>query len=98
MKKAIYTLAFIGALYSCKTTQTSKKDQPVVASIDLVNVVEDKVSVTVDPDRFTTENTTFYIPKTVPGTYSTDNYGKFIENFKALDYDGNELEFEKKRR
>jgi predicted metalloprotease with PDZ domain len=95
MKKAIYTLAFLGALYSCKTTQTSEKNQPVIASIDLVNVEEDKVPVTIDPDRFTTKNTTFYIPKTVPGTYSTDNYGKFIENFKALDYDGNELEFEK---
>ena len=95
MKKAIYTLALVGALYSCKTTQTQKEEQPVIASIDLVNVEEDKVSVSVDPDRFTTENTTFYIPKTVPGTYSTDNYGKFIENFKAIDYDGNELEFEK---
>jgi len=96
MKKVLYTLAFIGALYSCKTTQTSKENQPVVASIDLVNVENDKVSVILDPDRFTTEATTFYIPKTVPGTYSTDNYGKFIENFKAIDYDGNELEFEKK--
>ncbi len=95
MKKAIYTLALVGALYSCKTTQTQKEAQPVIASIDLVNVEDDKVSVSVDPDRFTTENTTFYIPKTVPGTYSTDNYGKFIENFKAIDYDGNELEFEK---
>ena len=95
MKKAIYTLALVGALYSCKTTPTQKEEQPVIASIDLVNVEEDKVSVSIDPDRFTTENTTFYIPKTVPGTYSTDNYGKFIENFKAIDYDGNELEFEK---
>ncbi|SKB36334.1 Predicted metalloprotease, contains C-terminal PDZ domain [Salegentibacter holothuriorum] len=95
MKKAIYTLAFIGTLYSCKTTQTQKEDQPVIASIDLVNIDEDKVSVNIDPDRFTTKNTTFYIPKTVPGTYSTDNYGKFIENFKAIAYDGSELEFEK---
>ena len=95
MKKAIYTLAFIGALYSCKTTQTPNQDEPVIASIDLVNVENDKVSVEINPDKFTTANTTFYIPKTVPGTYSTDNYGKFIENFKALDYNGNELEFEK---
>jgi len=95
MKKAIYTLALVGALYSCKTTKTQKEAQPVIASIDLVNVEEDKVSVNIDPDKFTTENTTFYIPKTVPGTYSTDNYGKFIEDFKAIDYNGNELEFEK---
>ena len=74
MRKLIYTLVFASALYSCKTSQTSEKSQPIIASIDLVNVEDDKVSVSLDPDRFTTETTTFYIPKTVPGTYSTDNY------------------------
>lgn len=59
--------------------------------MDLVNVEDDKVKVTVDPGRFTTSQTTFYIPKTVPGTYSLDNYGEFIENVKAFDYLGKEL-------
>jgi predicted metalloprotease with PDZ domain len=95
MKKAIYILALIGSFYSCKTTQSFEKDQPIIASIDLVNVKEDKVPVIIDPNRFTTKTTIFHIPKTVPGTYSTDNYGQFIENFKALDYKGNELEFER---
>ena len=82
------------ALYSCgssKSLLTADKS-PIRASIDLVNVVNDKVSVAVDPGSFTTDMVSFYIPKTVPGTYSTDNYGKYIEAFKALDYDGNELE------
>ncbi|MBT8295470.1 MAG: peptidase M61, partial [Gramella sp.] len=46
---------------------------------------------TVDPDRFTVETTTFNIPKTVPGTYSEDNYGKFTEGFKAINYKGEEM-------
>lgn len=88
--------AIVTAFYGCKSTQTgsTSADQPIVAGIDLVDVTQDRVEVTIDPDRFTTESTTFYIPKTVPGTYSEDNYGKFIEDFRAVDYSGEELQFE----
>ncbi|MCM8570451.1 peptidase M61 [Gramella jeungdoensis] len=92
MKKLLMGIAAASMLFACKTPNVPQVDQPVVATIDLVDVENDKVWVSVDPDRFTTETTTFYIPKTVPGTYSTDNYGKFSENFKALDYKGNEME------
>ncbi|APG59310.1 peptidase M61 [Christiangramia salexigens] len=91
MKKLIIGIAAISLLFSCKTQNVATPKQPIVASINLVDVEDDKVWVTVDPDRFSSEITTFYIPKTVPGTYSTDNYGKFSENFKALDYQGNEM-------
>ncbi|MEX0288887.1 MAG: peptidase M61 [Flavobacteriaceae bacterium] len=64
---------------------------PITTTIDLVNVSDDKVMVTMDPGAFTMDTATFYIPKTVPGTYSTDNYGKYVEGLKALDYDGKEL-------
>jgi predicted metalloprotease with PDZ domain len=57
----------------------------------LVNVKDDRVMVTVDPGKFTTDQTTFYIPTTVPGTYSIDNYGTLIEDLKAFDYLGKEL-------
>ena len=53
--------------------------------------MDDKVLVEMTPIRFTTATATFHIPKTVPGTYSTDNYGKYIEGLKALDASGNEL-------
>ncbi|GHA27707.1 peptidase M61 [Salinimicrobium marinum] len=92
MKKLLYAMALSFAIYGCKTTQTNFEDQPVIASLDLVNVQDDKVQVTVDPERFTTEQTIFYIPKTVPGTYSVSDYGKYAEDIKAYDYDGNELE------
>ncbi|SDR70592.1 peptidase M61 [Gramella sp. MAR_2010_147] len=97
MKKIILGVATAALLFACKTQNVTetKAFQPTLASIDLVNVENDKVWVTVDPDRFTGDSTTFYIPKTVPGTYSTDNYGKFSENFKALNYKGEEMEFVK---
>lgn len=85
------------AFYSCGSTKglVTADKSPVRATLDLVNVVDDKVTVTVDPGSFKTDVVTFYIPKTVPGTYSIDNYGKYIEGFKAIDYDGKELEASK---
>ena len=95
MKKIIYAVAAIATLVGCKSTQQNTNSDLVVANLDLVNVDDDKVMVSVDPGKFTTEETTFYIPKTVPGTYSTDNYGQFIEGVKAIDYKGNELSITK---
>ncbi|AVR47526.1 peptidase M61 [Christiangramia fulva] len=95
MRKLIMGLAGAMMLFSCKTRQVNTPEQPITATINLVDVQNDKVQVSVDPDRFTSDTTTFFIPKTVPGTYSTDNYGKFSENFKAFDYKGREMKFKK---
>lgn len=97
MKKLVMGLAAASMLFACKTQKNPQAtiEKPVLAQLDLVNVQNDKVRVTVDPAEFKTESTIFNIPKTVPGTYSEDNYGKFAESFKAIDYKGNELSFEK---
>jgi predicted metalloprotease with PDZ domain len=97
MKKLVMGLAAASMLFACKTQKNPQAtiEKPVLAQLDLVNVQNDKVWVTVDPAEFKTESTIFNIPKTVPGTYSEDNYGKFTESFKAIDYKGNELSFEK---
>lgn len=93
MKKIIYSFLICISLLSCKSMQNDlNENQPIIAAIDLVDVQQDKVMVSVDPGRFSTDSTTFFIPKTVPGTYSTSNFGKYAEDFKAYDYDGDELE------
>lgn len=93
MKKICYALAFAALAYGCKSTQDlTAPDPTVVTTLDLVNVQDDKVMVSVDPGRFTTDSATFYIPKIVPGTYSTSNYGKYSESVKAYDYQGREME------
>ena len=91
MKKIILTLAVASFIWSCKPGATSSKKDEVNVAIDLVNVKDDKVMVSIDAPTFTSESTTFFIPKTVPGTYSEDDYGRFIEDFKALDASGNGL-------
>lgn len=97
MKKLICTLALAAVLVSCKTAQNNTPAiNDVNVAIDLVNVTDDKVMVTIMPPTFTTETITFHIPKTVPGTYSEDNYGRFIEDVKAYDAKGNLLTVTKK--
>ncbi|MHA6280465.1 M61 family metallopeptidase [Salinimicrobium sp. CAU 1759] len=92
MKKIIYALAFTATVVGCKAPQTKVSEkQPVVTTLDLVNVKDDKIMITVDPGEIKADSITFYIPKIVPGTYSTANYGKYAEDVKAYDYKGNEL-------
>lgn len=92
MKKLILSLAAV-AIFGCTPKVNDlAKESAIMVDIDLVNVTDDKVSVDVDPGRFTAETVNFYIPKTVPGTYSNDNYGKFIEDLQALDYNDKPLQ------
>ena len=95
MKKIILSLSLVGFLWSCSPTQTTVKQNDVAVTIDLINVKDDKVMVTVTPPTFTSETVTFHFPKTVPGTYSEDDYGRFIENVKAFDAKGNTLKVAK---
>jgi len=59
--------------------------------IDLVNVQDDKVRVELTTPVITANTITYHIPKIVPGTYSEDDYGRYIEQFKAFDKKGDTL-------
>jgi predicted metalloprotease with PDZ domain len=96
MKKIIFVFAFASVLWSCKTTNTAKASkQEIQVTINLNEVKDDKVLVTVQSPKINTDEISFHLPKTVPGTYSTDNYGKYIEDFKAYDAKGNVLTVKK---
>lgn len=97
MKKIILSIALVSLLYSCKPTsslQTADK-QEVAVKIDLNNVKEDKVMVTVTAPTITTDEIVYHVPKIVPGTYSEDDYGKFIDDVKAYDSKGKSIEVTK---
>lgn len=94
MKKIIYSLAIASLLWSCKPTEgavSSTAKSELLVDIDLNNVTNDKVMVTVLTPSIKEDKITYHIPKIVPGTYSEDDYGKFIENLKAFDAKGNAL-------
>ncbi len=64
---------------------------PIDVTIDLVNVQNDKVKVTIHIDSIDMDTVHYYIPKIVPGTYQNNDYGDYIEQFTALDLQGNTL-------
>ena len=94
MKKSIIALALVAFLWNNQVANAQKKATPkqdIKVGIDLIDVKDDKVKVTVKSPKFTADKITYSIPKIVPGTYSEDNYGKYIEDFKAFDAKGTAL-------
>ena len=47
--------------------------------------------VIINPGEFNTDIAIYRLPKVVQGTYAVSDFGKYIDAFKALDYNGNEL-------
>ena len=91
MKKlfiAVVTIAFLG---SCATSNVNKKDTTIEVAIDLNTVVDDKIMVEVNPKKITENSVVYQIPAIVPGTYAMSDYGKFVSDVKAYDYDGKEM-------
>ena len=86
---AIGALLLVGCGASKNLVYADKT--PIQVSMDLNKVANDQILVEVNPGAFSKDAVSFMIPKTVPGTYSTDNYGKYIEGLKAFDYEGNEM-------
>ncbi|MCX2680487.1 peptidase M61 [Galbibacter sp. EGI 63066] len=92
MKKITF-LIFAAIIAACTPKVNDLATATAVdVNIDLVEVNNDKVHVVTNPGRFTTETVNFHIPKTVPGTYSNNNYGKFVENVTAYDYDNKPMQ------
>ena len=57
-------------------------------TIDLNAIEKDKVPVTVLAPKIKTAEIIYHFPKIVPGTYSEDDYGRFIDDFKAYNKKG----------
>ena len=99
MKNYFAILGLSIVLVGCGSAKLSVDDlavnHPIETALDLTAVNNDRVPVTINPGRFTTEIVTYRLPRVVQGTYSVSDFGKYVDDFKALDYDGNELEVTK---
>ena len=73
----------------------SATDGKYVYKIDLTNVVDDKVFIELTVPEIEGDMLTFHLPKMIPGTYSIEDYGRFVSDFKALDKKGRSLPVEK---
>ncbi|WP_422349291.1 peptidase M61 [Flagellimonas sp.] len=94
MKRFLILMILSGLAMSCKTKNISNDlatQNPIMAHLDLVNLENDKVEVTIDPGRFVRDTVIYRLPRVVQGTYAVSDFGKYIEGLKGMDYDGNEL-------
>jgi predicted metalloprotease with PDZ domain len=98
MKKILFAFAFTSLFWTGKANNTNpvdSKKEEIEVNINLVDVKEDQVFVSVKAPKIKSNEITYSLPKTVPGTYSEDNYGRFIADFKAYDAKGNLLTISK---
>ena len=76
------------------TGYASDQDRPAQkysVTIDLTEVRDDRVQVTLMAPPIQQEEITYNMPKIVPGTYSVSDFGRFVTDFTALDEAGNPL-------
>ena len=96
MRKLLLGLIAITFLASCSSSNISGKEkQTINVAIDLNNVKDDKVQVSVDPKKIKEDIIIYRIPAIVPGTYGMSDYGKFVSDFKAFNYKGEELTYQR---
>jgi predicted metalloprotease with PDZ domain len=60
-------------------------------TIDLNRVNNDQIKVELKPPAILKKTITYHLPKIVPGTYSIDDYGRYVEGFRAFDKKGDTL-------
>lgn len=96
--QVVTCMAFL-VLASCSVSRKSSNPQAsnsVQATLDLVQVQNDQVKVTVTPPDISTPTINYKLARIIPGTYAIADYGRYVENFKAFDKSGNELTVVKK--
>ncbi|MFT5250275.1 MAG: hypothetical protein ACI93P_002010, partial [bacterium] len=77
---------------SAKIEAVESKIGAIETSIDLTQVLDDKVPVIIKPDPFKKDTVIYRMPKVIPGTYTISDFGNFIEEFKVFNIEGEELE------
>jgi predicted metalloprotease with PDZ domain len=91
-KLTVITLSLLFLAFQGHSQSKSKEYQ---YTVDITNVVEDKLFVELSVPAISVSEITFYLPKMIPGTYSIEDYGRYVSEFKAMDKKGKSLEVEK---
>ena len=90
MKKLFSVLLFLFVIYLNPQTFAQ-----TYYEIDVTNYQDDLFHVVVIPEDLKVENNIYNFPATVPGTYSIQDFGRFVKSFKAVDKNGVEIPVEK---
>ncbi|WP_425076898.1 peptidase M61 [Psychroserpens sp. S379A] len=95
MKQILSITVLSALLFACGASKNGVNDlasaNPIATAIDLTQVVDDKAPVVINPGRFTEDTVIYRLPRIIQGSYAVNDFGKYIDNLKALDYNGNLL-------
>ena len=95
MKHILSITALSILLFACGSAKNDTNDlasaNPIATSINLTQVVDDKAPVTINPGRFTLDTVTYRMPRIIQGSYAVNDFGKYIDDLKAYDYNGNDM-------
>jgi predicted metalloprotease with PDZ domain len=86
-----FILSFLFLASYAEPGAPSKQTDACQFTIDLNQVTNDKIRVELITPVITPKTITYHLPKIVPGTYSEDDFGRYIEQFQAFDKKGNLL-------
>jgi predicted metalloprotease with PDZ domain len=59
--------------------------QQYIYQLDIANIINDQILVTATVPKVSSNAVVYHFPKTVPGTYAVEDYGNYIQDFKAYD-------------
>jgi len=91
MKKILLALWLCPAFIGMGIAQPTVQNGTYQYTLDLKKVRNDRISVELICPAIDRNTLNFNFPKTVPGTYSVDDYGRYIHNLTAEDTSGNAL-------
>jgi predicted metalloprotease with PDZ domain len=74
---------------------SQNKQKSYEYTVDLTKVQDDRLFVQLSVPAVSGDEITFYMPKIIPGTYAIADYGRYVQEFKALDKKGKPLPVEK---
>lgn len=77
------------ALFALSSTLTFA--QGYTLKLDLKNIENDRVNVTLEVPEVLTDTVIYNMPKIIPGTYSISDFGRFVHDFTALSAEGDTL-------
>lgn len=89
-----FQLLLLAMLFS--TAGAGFAQDKYVYTVDLNQVVDDKIPVELQVPKISQPSIEFQMPKIVPGTYSISDFGRFVTGFKAMDAAGNDLKVTRK--
>ncbi|NBC56830.1 MAG: peptidase M61 [Bacteroidetes bacterium] len=99
MKKILSIIVLGIILISCDPQKSTSNDlavnTPILTSLELTAVNEDRVPVSINPGRITQDTVVYRLPRVIQGTYSVSDFGKYVDDLQAITYEGKTLEVTK---